>query len=108
MENASKALIMVAEILIGVMIISVGVYLFNMFANYSSERYKKIEDTQIAEFNSQFLIYYGNGQDGKPIECTIHNIVGLANLAQKIILRKILLRKLIKQMEIMIIKSNQI
>ena len=45
MENASKALIMAAEILIGVMIISVGVYLFNMFANYSSERYKKIEDT---------------------------------------------------------------
>lgn len=96
MENASKALIMVAEILIGVMIISVGVYLFNMFANYSSERYKKIEDTQIAEFNSQFLIYYGNGQDGKPIECTIHNIVGLANLAQKNNLEKDLIEKVDK------------
>lgn len=83
MENASKALIMAAEVLIGVMILGVGVYLFNMFASYSSENYEKIEATQIAEFNAQFLIFYGEDKDGKPIECTIHNIVSLANLAQK-------------------------
>lgn len=83
MENASKALIMAAEILVGVMIIGVGVYLFNMFASYSSNNYEKIESTQISTFNAQFLKFYGTDDKGKPIECTIHDIVSLANLAQK-------------------------
>ena len=87
MENASKALIMAAEVLIGVMIISIGVYLFSIFSGYSAERYKEIEDTQIAEFNNQFLKFYGTRINDKgkevPIECTIHDIVSLANLAQK-------------------------
>ena len=87
MENASQALIMAAEVLIGVMILSIGVYLFNVFADYSSDRYKQMEDTQIAEFNAQFLKFYGSNTDasGKqvPKKCTIHEIVSLANLAQK-------------------------
>ena len=83
MENASKALIMAAEVLIGVMILAVGVYLFNMFASYSSEQYEKIESAQTAAFNAQFLQFYGTGENGKPVECTIHDIVSLANLAQK-------------------------
>ena len=87
MENASKALIMAAEVLIGVMIISIGVYIFNVFAGYSEERYKRIEDTQIAEFNTRFLKFYGTKIDSSgadvPVECTIHDITSLANLAQK-------------------------
>lgn len=77
MENASKALIMAAEILLGVMIISVGVYLFNTLGNYSAETTKKIEEAQIDQFNNQFLKYYNK-------KCTIHDIVDLANLARKI------------------------
>lgn len=79
---------MAAEVLIGVMIIGVGLYIFNMFAAYSHERYERIEAVQIAEFNEQFLKFYGSEIDEKtkkeiPIECTIHDIVSLANLAQK-------------------------
>lgn len=91
MENASKALIMGAEILIGIMIISVGVYLFNTLGNYSKETAEKMEEAQLAQFNQQFLKYYGTviTQDGDkeekgPIKCTIHDIVGLVNLAKKI------------------------
>ncbi len=91
MENASKALIMGAEILIGIMIISIGVYLFNTLGNYSAETAKKMEDAQIAQFNNQFLKYYGtvSTQKGDKIEqefikCTIHDIIDLANLARKI------------------------
>ena len=90
MENASKALIMAAEILIGVMVISIAVYMFQNFAGYSEETYKQMEQAQIEEFNSQFTKFYGsrtvtvNGRDTLiPIKCTIHEIVGLANLAQK-------------------------
>ena len=89
MENASKALIMAAEILIGVMIISIGVYLFNTMGEYSAETTAEIEATQIATFNQQFYKYYGttgldNGGNIEPIRCTIHDIVGLANLANKL------------------------
>ena len=88
MENASKALIMAAEILIGVMIISIGVYLFNTLGKYSAETAADIEENQIASFNQQFLKYYGmtstNGEELEPIHCTMHDIVGLANLAKKL------------------------
>ena len=87
MENASKALIMAAEILVGVMIISVGVYLFNTYAGFSADTNKEIEDAQITAFNQQFQKFYGTttNSDGKeePIECTIHDITSLANLAKK-------------------------
>ena len=90
MENASKALIMAAEILIGVMIISIGVYLFNSMGEFSSDTSKKIEDARLAQFNNQFLKFYGtviteeNGrQKVEPVKCTIHDIIALANLARK-------------------------
>ena len=86
MENASKALIMAAEILIGVMIISLGVYLFNVYSTYSSSQYSEIENTQIEQLNAKFLKYYGdqyvNGTK-ETIKCTIHDIVGVANLARE-------------------------
>ncbi len=91
MENASKALIMAGEILLGVMLISIAVYAFNHFGGYSKETNQKIEDVQIAEFNQQFLKFYGQteypGELGNMekdyIRCTIHDIVSLANLAKK-------------------------
>lgn len=90
MENASKALIMAAEILIGVMIMSIAVYMFQSFAGSSQETYRQMELARIGEFNSQFTKFYGsrtvtvNGSDVLiPIKCTIHDIIGLANLAQK-------------------------
>ena len=58
MENASKALIMATEILIGIMIISIGVYLFNTVGKYSADTTAKMEETQIAQFNEQFLNFF--------------------------------------------------
>ena len=75
MENASKALIMAATILIGVAILSLGVYLFTYFGNYA----KGVEDenraNQIAQFNSQFLSYQGK-------DLTIYDVITLANMAK--------------------------
>ena len=92
MENASKALIMAAEILIGVMVISIAVYLFNVLGQYGADTTEQIQESQLEQFNNQFLKYYGNtstqNADGKivaePIKCTMQTIVGLANLAKKI------------------------
>ena len=42
MENASKALIMAAGVLIGILILSLAVYLFVSFGNTSRELHKQI------------------------------------------------------------------
>lgn len=88
MDNASKALIMAASVLLGVMLISIGVYLFSIYGDYTSSMYARIESAQINQFNAQFLKYSGhrqaaNGVDEENALCTIHDIASLANLARK-------------------------
>lgn len=88
MDNASKALFMAASVLLGVMLISIGVYLFSIYGDYTSSMYARIESAQIEQFNTQFLKYSGQRQaaDGIGTEdtlCTIHDIASLANLARK-------------------------
>lgn len=77
MENASKALLMVATVLVGVLILSIGVYLFSIFGDFSSETAKQIEEKKISEFNAQFYKYLGQK------ECRAHDIVTVANLANE-------------------------
>lgn len=88
MENASKALIMAATVLLGVMIISVGVALFNSLSEFGRDTLKKTEEKRIAEWNNNFLKYYGctiteNDNEVKPIKVTAHDIVSLANFAKQ-------------------------
>ncbi len=95
MENATRAFIIVAGILLGVLLLSLGIYLFSIFSQYSADAYKTMEQNQVAQFNSQFLKYYGKisraytDEDGKektveePIKCTAHDIISIANLAQQ-------------------------
>lgn len=74
MENASKALLMAASVLIGILILSLAVYLFVSFGSTSAEIHKQNEEQQIAQFNSQFTSYQGK-------ECTIYDVISVANLA---------------------------
>ncbi len=75
MENASKALLMAGGVLLGILILSLGVYLFTSFGGTSSRIHDNIEENQIAQFNSQFTKYVGNEN------VTIHDVVTMANLA---------------------------
>ena len=75
MENASKALLMAGGVLLGILILSLGVYLFTSFGGTSSQIHDNIEANQIAQFNSQFTKYVGNEN------VTIHDVVTMANLA---------------------------
>lgn len=74
MENASKALLMAASVLIGILILSLAVYLFVSFGITSAEMHQQVETQQIAQFNSQFTSY-------EVKECTIYDVVTVANLA---------------------------
>ncbi len=95
MENASKALIMAGSVLIGVLLLTLGVYIFSLYGNYSKNMYSKIEAAKIDQFNTQFLKYYGTTNTvykdkddnekeyNSPILCTAHDIITLANLAKQ-------------------------
>lgn len=90
MENASKALIMAASVLLGIMIISVGVALFTSFSDFSKSTLAKIEDAKIAEWNNNYLKYYGEItviEDGtaktEKIKVTAHDIITVANHARQ-------------------------
>lgn len=76
MENASKALIMAGTILISIMVISLGVYIINMFGEYAAGQEQERANQQIAEFNAQFLKYEGRK------DITAQDIVTVANLAK--------------------------
>lgn len=94
MENASKALIMAAGVLLGVMIISFAVYLFSTFGSYSSDVYTQMEATRMEAFNSQFTKFYGTEQRENPYDtnsdkyyngpilCTVQDVVTIAKLAR--------------------------
>lgn len=75
MENATKALLMAAVILISVIILSLGVYLFMYFSDYAKGVNDDIRTNQIAQFNSQFLSYQRK-------ELTVYDVITLANMAK--------------------------
>lgn len=77
MENASKALLMVAAVLVGVMLLSIGVYLFSIFGGFGAQISTQLEEKNINEFNSKFYQY----QDLET--CRVHDIVTVANLAKE-------------------------
>lgn len=82
MENASRALIIAAEVLLGMMIIAVAVTLFNTLSSFSQTTIEEMEKKKLSEFNSNFSKYYGK-IDGKAIEVTIHDIISVAYFAKQ-------------------------
>lgn len=91
MENASKALIMAATMLLGLMIISVGVALFQSFSDLGKDTIEKVENYKISEWNNTYLKYYGTTEVQEsekvlkkvPIQVTAHDIVSLINHARQ-------------------------
>jgi hypothetical protein len=75
MENASKALIMAAGVLIGILILSLAVYLFASFGSTSAELHRQNDENTVNQFNSQFTSYVGKEN------ITIYDVVTVANLA---------------------------
>lgn len=75
MENASKALLMAAGVLIGILILSLAVYLFVTFGTSSAQMHSKIETDRLNEFNTQFTSYEGKD------DITIYDVITVANIA---------------------------
>ena len=77
MENASKALLMAASVLIGMIILTMGVYLYTTIGAYVRESQEQIERETINKFNVQFYNYLSEENE----IFSFQEIVTIANVA---------------------------
>ena len=83
MENAVQALLIVAGVLIGIMILSLGISLYSSLGQYVEIAQQEIANQEIQQFNEQFLKYINCSNDSSEVEfvLTIQDIVTAANTA---------------------------
>lgn len=77
MENASNALIMAAGVLIGILILSLAVYLFADFGGTAADINAQNEQQELIKFNTKFTAY--EGREG----LTIYDVVTVASYARE-------------------------
>jgi len=75
MENASHALLIAAGVLVGIIILSLGIYLFQVFGGYAETTQQQMSATDIAQFNDKFLKYNGL------TNLTIQDVITVKNYA---------------------------
>ncbi|MBR4110899.1 MAG: hypothetical protein IKK43_04360 [Clostridia bacterium] len=71
MDNASKALVMVGAILIAVMLISLGVFLFTYARDAAEGQTDRMDEMTISAFNQQFTSYLGPNIKGSSVKALI-------------------------------------
>lgn len=82
MENASKALIIAGAILITIVVISLGVVVFqNMSA--SARNQADMTEQQIASFNSKLTPYFGNNISGSQVNTLLDRVMAINQTAKK-------------------------
>lgn len=59
MENATKALMIAGGVLIAIIILAIGVYLYSLYSSQSREYSNIISSIEVEKFNSTFSIYIG-------------------------------------------------
>lgn len=85
MENASKALLIAAGTLMGIMILSLAVSLYASLGGYIEQSQKEAEIKEIQQFNEQFLKYINCNNESSEVEFAlkIQDIVTAANSANE-------------------------
>ena len=78
MENASKALLISAGVLLAVMVLSLFTYVFFTMSQSTSRIYKEMEETKISEINQKFLNYEAKEN------LTMQDVISIINLAKNI------------------------
>ena len=80
MDNASKALIIAGAILISIMIVSLGVLIFNKMGNSAKEA-ANMDEQEIANFNSKLTPYIGQNISGSQVNALIQLVISIDNSA---------------------------
>lgn len=77
MENATKALFMAAGVLIGMIILSLGVYLYMSIGSYVKTSQEEINMQSISKFNTQFYNYVTE----ENLSYSFQDVISIANVA---------------------------
>lgn len=80
MENATKALLIAAAVLVAILIISLGIGIFNM-ASEQVDNAGDLSEYQIQQFNDKFKKYEGTNVSGSDVNAMINTVFN-HNLAQ--------------------------
>ena len=72
MENASKALIIAGAILISILLISLGIAIYNQAKEAAST--DQMDDFQVSSFNSKFTQYEGNNKSGSIVKSLLDEV----------------------------------
>ena len=85
MENATKALLIVAGVLIGVMILTLGLALYYSLNEFVDDHQSAIQENALQKFNTQFLQYvnYNDSTGVCEFKLTVQDIITVANLAHE-------------------------
>lgn len=59
MENASKALLISAGVLVAILILSIGITLYSMFSEQSKSYATEVSKTETQKINADFVVYIG-------------------------------------------------
>lgn len=80
MDDASKALTIAAGVLIGILVLSLAVFLYAYFRSSTGDIAGRIIESRLYQFNNQFLKYVTTDEESK---ITIYDVVNIANLASE-------------------------
>lgn len=83
MEDATKALLIAAGVLISLMIVSLGIALGQSLSEYTDDAQQQIEENALQSFNNQFTKYINctNTNSEPEFTITVHDIITVANIA---------------------------
>lgn len=73
MENASKALIIAGAILLAILLISLGILIYNQAQDTVSN--SGMDQAAISAFNNKFLKYEGTSQSGSVVKSLINEVI---------------------------------
>lgn len=79
MENASKALIIAASVLVSIVIISAFVLMMSNLTSYQQKNYETELTSQVTEFNNQFTTYARDDIRGSDMVSLINKVVDYNN-----------------------------
>ena len=81
MENASKALLIAGAILVSILIVSLGVLIFNRMGGSAKEA-ANMDEQEVANFNSKITPYVGKNISGSQVNALIQLVISLDNSAK--------------------------
>ena len=73
MENATKALLIAAAVLVAILIISLGLVVYNMAAE--TVQGVDLSDTEIQAHNDQYIRYEGEAQRGSQVNAMLQTVL---------------------------------